>query len=292
MPALTGRSAIITGASQGLGRAIAVACVKAGANVLLTARSAESLKQAQREIAALASRNPGQIVCSLTGDVSRTDDCQEWVDEALNRFGRIDVLVNNAGIYGPIGRLEDNDWNEWLQALQVNLVGTIQMCRAVLPHMRMQKGGKIINLSGGGATAPLPNFSSYAASKAAVVRLTETLAEEARDDRIDVNSVAPGALNTRLLEQVLEAGPARVGLKFYERSLQQRDSGGASLERAAQLVVYLASTQSDGVTGRLLSAVWDDWERLHEHRDELAASDVFTLRRIVPEDRKETWKCA
>jgi 3-oxoacyl-[acyl-carrier protein] reductase len=292
MPLLTGRSAIITGASQGLGRAIAGAFARAGANLLLTARGAETLQQTEREVAALASPSAGQIVCSLTGDVSRTDDCQRWVETALSRFGQLDILVNNAGIYGPIGRIEENDWEEWLQALQINLLGTVQMCRAVLPHMRQRKYGKIVNLSGGGATAPLPNFSSYAASKAAVVRFTETLAEEARDDHIDVNSVAPGALNTRLLEQVLAAGPAKAGLKFYERSLQQRESGGASLDRAAELVVYLASARSDGITGRLLSAVWDDWETLHERRDLLAGSDVFTLRRIVPEDRQEKWKCA
>jgi NAD(P)-dependent dehydrogenase (short-subunit alcohol dehydrogenase family) len=292
MSLLQGRSAIITGASQGLGRALALAFAKAGANLLLTARGADALQQTERASAALASSSAGQIVCSLTGDVSRTEDCQEWVEEALRRFGQVDILINNAGIYGPIGRIEENDWNEWLQALQINLLGTVQMCRAVLPHMRERKYGKIINLSGGGATAPLPNFSSYAASKAAVVRFTETLAAEARDDHIDVNSVAPGALNTRLLEQVLAAGPARAGLQFYERSLQQRDSGGASLERAAELVVYLASARSDGITGRLLSAVWDDWETLHERRQQLAGSDVFTLRRIVPEDRQEQWKCA
>ncbi len=291
MSVLQGRSAIITGASQGLGRALALAFAREGANLLLTARGADTLEQTHREVAALAV-TPGQSVYSLSGDVSRTEDCQQWVQTALSRFGRLDILVNNAGIYGPIGRIEENDWDEWVQALHINLLGTVQMCRAVLPHMRQRKYGKIINLSGGGATAPLPNFSSYAASKAAVVRFTETLAEEARDDHIDVNSVAPGALNTRLLEQVLAAGPARAGLKFYERSLQQRDSGGASLERAAELVVYLASARSDGITGRLLSAVWDDWETLHDRRQQLAGSDLFTLRRIVPQDRPEQWKCA
>lgn len=292
MSALTSRSAIITGASQGLGRAIAIAFAKAGANLLLTARGAETLRQTEREVAAVAAAAGGQIVCSLTGDVSRTEDCQRWVETALNRFGQLDILVNNAGVYGPMGRLEENDWEEWLQALQINLLGTVQMCRAVLPHMRRRKYGKIVNLSGGGATAPLPNFSSYAASKAAVVRFTETLAEEARDDHIDVNSVAPGALNTRLLEQVLTAGPTKVGLQYYERSLQQRDSGGASLDRAAELVVYLASAHSDGITGRLVSAVWDDWETLHDRREQLAGSDIFTLRRIDPADRQEKWKCA
>jgi len=145
--------------------------------------------------------------------------------------------------------------------------------------------GKIINLSGGGATTPLPRISAYAASKAAIVRLTETLAEELREFTIAVNAVAPGALNTRLLDEVLAAGSDVVGKEFYEKSLKQRDSGGAPLEKAARLCVYLASEVSDGITGKLISAPWDPWESLHEYREQLAKSDVYTLRRIVPEDR-------
>jgi 3-oxoacyl-[acyl-carrier protein] reductase len=163
------------------------------------------------------------------------------------------------------------------------------MCRAVIPHFRRQGYGKIINLSGGGATAPLPRISAYACSKAAVVRLTETLAEELRDARVDVNAIAPGPLNTRLLDEVLRAGPDRVGRDFYDRSVKQRDGGGVPLEKGAALAVFLASAAGDGITGRLLSAVWDDWARLPRRREALAASDVYTLRRIVPEDRGLTW---
>jgi 3-oxoacyl-[acyl-carrier protein] reductase len=115
--------------------------------------------------------------------------------------------------------------------------------------------------------------------------LTETFAEELRDARVDVNAIAPGALNTRLLDQVLAAGPERVGQEFYDRSLKQHDEGGAPLEKGAALAVFLASAKSDGITGRLLSAVWDDWEGLPARREQLAGSDVYTLRRITPEDR-------
>jgi 3-oxoacyl-[acyl-carrier protein] reductase len=199
------------------------------------------------------------------------------------------VLVNNAGIYGPMGRLEEVDWTAWVEAMQVNLFGTAHMCRAILPHLRQQGYGKIINLSGGGATAPLPRISAYAASKAAVVRLTETLAVELREARVDVNAIAPGPLNTRLLDEVLTAGPDKVGKDFYEKSLKQRDQGGASLDKGAALAVFLASAASDGITGRLLSAVWDDWAHLPERREQLAKSDVYTLRRITPEDRGMKW---
>jgi NAD(P)-dependent dehydrogenase (short-subunit alcohol dehydrogenase family) len=211
------------------------------------------------------------------------------VERAVALFGGLTVLVNNAGIYGPIGRLEDADWDEWEEAVRINLLGTALMCRAALPGMRARGYGKIINLSGGGATSPLPRFTAYAASKAAVVRLTETLAEELRGEGIDVNAIAPGALNTRLLDQVLEAGPENAGRDFHEKAVKQRAEGGVPPEKGAALAAFLASAASDGITGRLLSAVWDDWERLPERRDALAGSDVFTLRRITPKDRGLTW---
>ncbi len=285
---LAGRSAIITGANQGLGRAISRHFVKAGASVLLVARGAELLRQVEQELAPLTTQ-PDQRVHCISGDVARPESCNAMVRHAREVLPGLTILVNNAGIYGPMGTLEEVDWNAWVEALQVNLFGTALMCRAVIPTLRAQGYGKIINLSGGGATAPLPRISAYAAAKAAVVRLTETLAEELRDANVDVNAIAPGALNTRLLEEVLSAGPEKVGKSFYERSLKQRDQGGASLDKGAELAVFLASATSDGITGRLLSAIWDDWAHLPERRDELAKGDVFTLRRIVPGDRGLTW---
>jgi NAD(P)-dependent dehydrogenase (short-subunit alcohol dehydrogenase family) len=158
-----------------------------------------------------------------------------------------------------------------------------------LPIFRRQAYGKIVNLSGGGATSPMPRISAYAASKAAVVRLTETLAEETMDCGIDVNAVAPGALNTRLLDEVLTAGPESVGASFYARAVKQREQGGAPLEKGTDLCVYLLSAASDGITGRLISAVWDPWQDLGSHLEELRKTDIYTLRRIVPADRNLKW---
>jgi 3-oxoacyl-[acyl-carrier protein] reductase len=221
----------------------------------------------------------------MAGDASDPAAAAAAVARAEAELGGVSVLVNNAGVYGPIGPVEDNDWDEWTQALAINLLGTVAFCRAAVPGMRRRGYGKIVNLSGGGATAPLPRFSAYAASKAAVVRFTETLAEELKDAGVDVNAIAPGALNTRLLDEVLAAGPDRTGAAFYERALKQRDDGGAPLEKGAALAVFLASAASDGISGRLLSAVWDDWAGLPEKRAALASGDVYTLRRIVPKDR-------
>jgi NAD(P)-dependent dehydrogenase (short-subunit alcohol dehydrogenase family) len=284
---LTGRSAVVTGANQGLGFAIAQAFLDAGASVLIMARDAVKLDRARQDLSFRARR--GQDIHAVPGDISLPEDCAAAVDRAVSLFGGLTVLVNNAGVYGPIGRLEDVDGKEWEEAIRINLLGTAFMCRASLPPMRARGYGKIINLSGGGATAPLPRFTAYAASKAAVVRLTETLAEELRGDGIDVNAIAPGALNTRLLDQVLDAGPEKSGPGFHARAVKQREEGGVPLERGAALAAFLASAASDGISGRLLSAIWDDWERLPERRRDLAGSDVFTLRRILPKDRGLPW---
>jgi len=284
---LEGRSAIITGASQGLGRAIAEAFVRAGAHVLLAARDGALLDRVRHELAALAP--PGRQVHAQRADVSRLEDVAALRARAEQVLPDVTIVVNNAGVYGPIGPFEEVPWDQWKQAIEINLFGTVLMCREVVPVMRRQGYGKIINLSGGGATAPLPRFSSYAASKVAVVRLTETLAEELRDCNIDVNAIAPGALNTRLLDEVLQSGPEKAGAEFHARAMRQRQEGGAPLHRAASLAVFLASAASDGISGRLLSALWDRWEGLPEKRDELARSDVFTLRRIVTADRGLAW---
>ncbi|MBM3980268.1 MAG: SDR family oxidoreductase [Planctomycetes bacterium] len=288
---LAGRSAVVTGANQGLGRVIAEHLVRAGASVLVTARGADLLHRTATELRALATR-PNQQVLARVADVSKEADCNATAIQAFAELDNPCVLVNNAGVYGPFGLIEDNDWAEWVRAIEINLFGTVLMCRAFLPHMRAANYGKIVNLSGGGATAPLPRISSYAASKAAVVRFTETLAEETRGTGIDVNAVAPGALNTRLMDDLIAAGPEKVGQAFFDKMTKTRDSGGTPLDKGAELSVFLASAASDGISGRLLSAVWDDWANLPAQRDQLATGDIYTLRRITPEDRGGWKKCA
>lgn len=284
---LDNRVAIVTGASQGLGAEIARKYVQAGASVVLCARNAPLLESVATELRTLLS--PLQDVIAIPGDVANSDDVQAIVAATKAQLGRIDVLVNNAGVYGPKGTIEDVDWKEWVRAIEINLYGSIMMCRAVLPIFKAKRYGKIVQLSGGGATNPLPRISAYAVSKAAIVRFVETLAEEVREYRIDVNAIAPGALNTRMLDEVLEAGPGRVGQVFYDRSLTQRQQGGTPLDKGADLAVFLGSPASDGITGKLISAIWDPWADLPKHLEELNKSDIYALRRIVPEDRGKTW---
>ncbi|HEY7444390.1 MAG TPA: SDR family oxidoreductase, partial [Vicinamibacterales bacterium] len=230
-----------------------------------------------------------QVVHAERADVSRPEDVSRLVAKAFELFPQVHVLVNNAGIYGPIGPSEHVEWAAWVRAMEINVYGSVLPSRALVPHFKQHRYGKIVQLSGGGATNPLPNISAYAASKAAIVRFAESLALEVKPFGIDVNTIAPGALNTRMLDEVLAAGPDAVGRDFYDRMVTTKNQGGTPLERGAALAVYLGSAASDGITGRLLSAVWDPWEQLASRRADLDASDVYTLRRIVPKDRGFTW---
>jgi len=284
---LKGLNALITGGSQGLGKAIAEQFVREGGSVALCARNAKELAAARDDLAKLT--GPGQKVAAKSCDVSDEAQVNELVSFSLAELGSIQALVLNAGVYGPMGPTESVDLAEWRRAIDINLFGVLLPCRAVIPHFKKAECGKIIVLSGGGATNPLPNISSYAASKAAVVRLMETLAEELKPFNVDVNAIAPGALATRLVDEVLAAGPDKVGAAFFEKNKQWKEKGATPLRLGAELAVYLASAESNGITGKLISAQWDPWAKLQEHRADLAKSDIYCLRRIVPEDRGQKW---
>jgi NAD(P)-dependent dehydrogenase (short-subunit alcohol dehydrogenase family) len=285
--ALAGRSALITGASQGLGLEIARTYLDAGIDgICICGRDPLTLESALAELRERAT--PDQKVLGQTADVSSPEDVSSLVQLALDALGEVTILVSNAGVYGPKGQLDQLDWTQWTRAVEINLFGSVLAARALLSHFIERSYGKIVQLSGGGATGPLPGLSAYAASKAAVVRFAETLAEELREHRIDVNAVAPGPLNTRMLDEVLRAGPACLGDAFYEKALEQQRSGGIPLREGAKLALFLGSPASDGITGKLLSAIWDPWPELPQHLEDLD-SDLYTLRRIVPSDRGLDW---
>jgi NAD(P)-dependent dehydrogenase (short-subunit alcohol dehydrogenase family) len=284
---LKGRFALITGASQGLGAEIARQYVANGASVMLCARSADRLGEQRETLAPLLA--PDARIIAITADVGETKDVDAIFAKVRAEFPRLDILVNNAGVYGPMGNIEDIDWDEWVDAIRINLIGLVYISRAAMPIFRAQRYGKIVNISGGGATNPMPAITAYATSKAAVVRFTESLALECRDDHIDVNAIAPGALVTRMMDQLLAAGPDKVGEKFYNRMKKIAEEGGTPLDVGAALCVFLGSSESDGITGKLIAAQWDRWEDWPQHLDDLNASDVYTLRRITGRDRNKEW---
>lgn len=277
--------AIITGATQGLGRAIMEEFLQNGAKVAFCGRSKESAQAVEAQLLA----NHAGKVRGYVSDVGLDQSVNDFVDEALQWLGGVEVLVNNAGVLGPIGSMGDVSWRDWEQTLNINLLGTVRMCRAVVPKMKSGKRGKIINLSGGGATNPRPQFSAYATSKAAVLRFTETIAMELAGSGIEVNAIAPGQLKTRMIDQLIQAGPELAGEKDMESARLCSVVGGTPLALGARLCVFLASSASDGITGKLISAQWDPWESLHHHLEDLQKTDVYTLRRITPKDRGMTW---
>jgi 3-oxoacyl-[acyl-carrier protein] reductase len=284
---LKGRFALITGASQGLGAEIARQYVANGASVMLCARSADKLGEQGQALAPLLA--PDARIVTIAADVGETKDVDAIFGKLRAEFPRLDILVNNAGVYGPMGNIEDINWDEWVDAIRINLLGLVYVSRAAMPMFRAQRYGKIVNISGGGATSPMPAITAYATAKAAAVRFTESLALECRDDHIDVNAIAPGALVTRMMDQLLAAGPEKVGEKFYNRMRKIAGEGGTPLDVGAALCVFLGSSESDGITGKLIAAQWDRWEDWPQHLDDLNASDVYTLRRITGRDRNKEW---
>jgi len=287
---LAGRRAVITGGSQGLGREIARAYLAAGADILICSRTTADIGTAGMALhGEFADRRILTFVC----DIAHTDDVDRLFDYAIAKLGGFDVLVNNAGLHGAVSPLDEADWDLWCAAIAVNLIGTAYCCRRAVRHFKSRPKedhhAKIINISGGGATFPQRGLSAYGASKAGLVRLTETLALEVKPFGIDVNAVAPGALLTRLSDELRAVGPERIGAAQHAKVEEIYRNGGMSLARAAGLCVYLASFQSDEISGRLISAPWDPWPFSETIAGELAPSDIYTLRRILPKDRGNFW---
>jgi 3-oxoacyl-[acyl-carrier protein] reductase len=267
---------VLTGSSSGIGRALAERLLSHGHIVWGLARSNQSEFVTGRPGAFFATR------CDVA-DWSQVASASSVIRAA---WPEIDGLVTCAGVQGAVGRTATIDPAHWSSTVRANLVGTFHAIRAFYDALRRNpRRAKIVCFSGGGATKPRPNFSAYGAAKTAVVRLVETVAGEERGEPFDINAVAPGAINTRLTDEVIAHGPAVVGAAEYQAALRQKEKGGASLDRALDLVEWLLSPASDGISGRLISAQWDDWTALARHKDELAASDIYTLRRITPGER-------
>lgn len=270
---LDGQVAVITGAGRGIGRAIALSYAREGARLVLAARNEAELE----ETAAAVSEMGGEAITVRT-DVTSQIGTERLARRTVEHFGRIDVLVNNAGISGPVGPLQSNDIAEWVDTINVNLTGTFLVCRAVIPAMLQQGGGRIINLSGAGVANAWSNMSAYCSSKAAVVRLTEVLAQELEGKGITVNALGPGSVHTSMWEKMTDQA-AEAGADFiHELGTRVLSGGGASIDDCAELAVWLASEDSGQLTGRIISAAADDFRNLGPKIPEIMAGDAYTLR--------------
>jgi NAD(P)-dependent dehydrogenase (short-subunit alcohol dehydrogenase family) len=280
---------VLTGSSTGIGRALAARLVARGHHVWGLARSDQSEFAAQHHGLFSFSR----------GDVSDWTDVEDAASEVASKWPHVDGLIAAAGIQGEVGRALSADPARWSATVRANLDGTFFALRAFARLLeRAPRRSKIVCFSGGGATKPRARFSAYGVAKTGVVRLVETIAEEERERPLDINAVAPGAIHTRLTDEVLALGPGVAGEAEYAaaRKTKARESeagsasGSASLEKALALVEWLLSPASDGISGRLIAAPWDPWPTLDQRASELASTDVYTLRRIVPEDRGLKWQ--
>ena len=264
---------VITGSSSGIGRALAERLLAHGHEVWGLAR---------RDQSDLAGRQPGRFHATHC-------DVADWarVSAAEREIGAvwpaIDGLVTCAGLQGAIGRATAVDPREWSATVRTNLEGTYYAIRAFHAALRRSaRRSKVVCFSGGGASKARPNFSAYAAAKTAIVRLVETIAEEDRDAPFDINTVAPGAINTRMTDGIIAAGPAVAGQSEYASALKQKQTGDAPMEKAIDLVEWLLSPASDGVSGRLISAVWDPWMEFAGPAAVLRDREIYTLRRVTP----------
>jgi NAD(P)-dependent dehydrogenase (short-subunit alcohol dehydrogenase family) len=261
---------LITGAGRGIGKRLAIGYAARGARVGLLARSKAELDLAQLEI-----EHAGGVALRLRADVRNCSEVASAVELVQAQLGPVDILVCAAGVQGPIGPLVECDLTAWADTLQTNLLGVVHACRSVLPSMIERRSGKIIVLSGGGAANGRANFTAYAASKAAVVRFVESLAEEVRNHNVQVNCMAPGGTYSNITDEILRAGD-KAGWKEIQDATQIRLTGGVSPEKQVHLALFLSSERSNHVSGKLIH-VNDDWRRL-EHST--VNPEVYTLRRV------------
>ena len=261
----------ITGSSSGIGQFLA-----------------ESLAGKGHEVCRLA-RSP-QDGFSFECDVSDWNAVQSCAGKISAKWDSLDALICCAGIQEPIGPAMEIDPLAWRKNLAVNLDGTFFTIRALYPLLKKSSTrAKVICFSGGGSTSPRPNFAAYGVAKTGVVRLVEMLASEWAGNPPDINAIAPGAIFTKMTEEVLARGEKLAGQKEFESAAKLQRDNSAKLEKVLGLVETLLSKQSAGISGKLISAPWDPWQNLPALREELMKSDIFTLRRIVPEDRGKKW---
>ncbi len=271
VPTLKAVSVLVTGAGRGVGKRLAIGFAAKGARVGLLARSKAELDLCHLEI-----EHAGGSALRIRSNVSDYEQMSAAVERMRVHFNSpVHVLICAAAIQGPIGPFAENSPKSWTDVIQSNLIGVMNACRAVLPHMIERRSGKIIVLACGGASSGRPNFAVYAATKAAVARFAESIAAEVSDHNVQVNCISPGDTYTHMTDQILAAGE-RSGWRETEHAEQTRLTGGTPPDKQMELALFLASEQSNHISGRLIG-VMDDWKKL---KNGTVTPEQYTLRRL------------
>lgn len=266
------KSILITGGSRGIGKRLAIGFARLGARLALMARSRAELDLTHIEI----EQNGGNAL-RIRGDVTDPEQMAVAVDRARVAYGGPpDILICAAGLPGPLQAFLQTSVKHWTEPLQVNLLGVVHACRAVLPGMVERRRGKILVVTCDGGVAPKLHFSSYATAKTAIVRFVEAIAQEVADHNVQINSFDPGPTYTSMTDEVIRAGD-RLDSKVVAAAVEVRRTGGASTEQQMKLAQFLASEASNHVTGRLIQ-VDDDLKKL---RNAVLKPDAYTLRRVT-----------
>lgn len=266
------------GANGGLGASISKSFVANGWSVFLLARNKKKLELLKNQLDQL--RTNTQIIEIYQVDVKQQTQVDKALDFFIERYGPPLRLVNNVGENGPLGKLENVTWGDWVEGFSTNIFSFVYFMQRVIPLMKAQNYGRIVTLSGGGATAPLPYISSYAASKAALIRLVETLALEVKDYDIQINAVAPGVMKSSITEEYL-SHDSILPKEFTKKIREAFNQSDEIIKKATDLIFYLCTQQKNFISGKLISSLWDPWPFEEGFITHINQSDTYTLRRLT-----------
>ena len=283
---LKNKNVIITGSTGGLGSALAFKYLNEGANLILIGRTDSKLNILKTKLIQNILLN--QFIITIKLDLSNLNSIPKIINKELKKLPKVDILINCAAIQGPIGKSWENSFKDWEKSFNINFYSTMVMTNTILPFMLKNNSGSIINISGGGSTSSRPDFSSYAISKTALVRYTEILSDELSNTKIRVNSISPGVMATNMIKKVIK----------YKKNINNKNEvisankvllEGDNKNNAINLCIFLSTKESNGINGKLISALWDPWNEFKKYKSYIANSDIYTLRRIIPNDRGMNW---